>query len=41
MEKAVKGMLAKNKRGVAQIGRLKVFRGSEHKHAAQKPEIWE
>ncbi|NLO48314.1 MAG: 50S ribosomal protein L13 [Clostridiales bacterium] len=41
MEKAVKGMLAKNKLGVAQIGRLKVFRGSEHKHAAQKPEIWE
>ena len=41
MEKAVKGMLAKNKLGDAQIGRLKVFRGSEHKHAAQKPEIWE
>jgi large subunit ribosomal protein L13 len=41
MQKAVKGMLAKNTLANAQLGRLKVFRGSEHKHAAQKPEIWE
>jgi large subunit ribosomal protein L13 len=41
MEKAVKGMLAKNKLGDAQLSRLKIFKGSEHKHAAQKPEIWE
>ena len=40
VELAVKGMLAKNSLGRAQLGRLKVYRGSEHKHAAQKPEIW-
>lgn len=40
-EKSVKGMLAKNKLADAQLKRLKVFRGSEHKHTAQKPEIWE
>ena len=40
MELAVKGMLQKNKLGSAQLTRLKVFRGSEHIHAAQKPEVW-
>ena len=37
---AVKGMLGKNKLGDKQLTRLKVFRGSEHIHAAQKPEVW-
>ena len=41
MQLAVKGMLAKNSLGRAQLGRLKVFKGGEHNHAAQKPEIWE
>ena len=41
VELAVKGMLAKNPTGKKQLGRLKVYRGAEHKHAAQKPEIWE
>ena len=41
MELAVKGMLQKNKLGDAQITRLKVFRGAEHTHAAQKPEVWD
>ena len=41
MELAVKGMLQKNKLGSAQLTRLKVFRGSEHIHAAQKPEAWD
>ena len=40
MELAVKGMLAKNSVGRWQLGRLKVYSGSEHNHAAQKPEIW-
>jgi len=40
MELAVKGMLAKNKLGAAQLTRLKVYAGSEHKHAAQKPVEW-
>ena len=37
MQLAVKGMLAKNKLGDAQINRLKVYAGAEHKHEAQKP----
>ena len=41
MTQAVKGMLQKNTLGVDQLTRLKVYRGSEHKHAAQKPETWD
>ena len=41
MQLAVNGMLAKNSLGKAQLDRLKVYQGSEHNHAAQKPEIWE
>ena len=41
MTQAVKGMLQKNTLGADQLTRLKVYRGSEHKHAAQKPEAWE
>ena len=41
MTLAVKGMLQKNKLASKQITRLKVFRGAEHIHAAQKPEVWE
>lgn len=41
MTQAVKGMLQKNKLGDDQLTRLKVYRGSEHKHAAQKPEVWD
>ena len=40
MTLAVKGMLQKNKLASAQLTRLKVYRGAEHKHAAQKPEFW-
>ena len=35
---AVKGMLPKNSLGRAMIKKLKVFKGAEHNHAAQKPE---
>jgi large subunit ribosomal protein L13 len=35
---AVKGMLPKNKLGRAMIKKLKVYAGSEHPHAAQKPQ---
>lgn len=35
---AVKGMLPKNRLGRAMLKKLKVYRGSEHPHAAQKPE---
>lgn len=35
---AVKGMLPKNSIGRWSLDRLKIYSGSEHKHAAQKPE---
>lgn len=38
IEKAVKGMLPKNKLSVGRMERLKVFVGAEHAHTAQKPE---
>ena len=38
IEKAVKGMLPKNKLGSALYKNLKVCVGAEHKHEAQKPE---
>ena len=41
IELEVKGMLPKNSLG-RQIGmKLKVFRGAEHTHAAQKPEHYQ
>ena len=39
IEKAVWGMLPKNKLGKAMIKKLKVYRGAEHPHKAQSPEI--
>lgn len=36
---AVKGMLPKNSIGAKSITRLKLFKGAEHDHAAQKPEM--
>ena len=41
VEKAVKGMLPHNSLGRATAKKLKVYAGSDHPHAAQKPEIWE
>jgi len=41
MKLAVKGMLQKNKLARQQLTRLKVFRGEEHIHQAQKPEVWD
>lgn len=38
VELAVKGMLPKNSLGRAMFRKLKVYRGSEHEHQAQKPE---
>lgn len=39
IEKAVKGMLPKNKLSRAIIKKLKVYRGDQHPHAAQEIEI--
>ena len=41
MQLAVKGMLPKNTIGRQSATRLKVFKGAEHNHAAQKPEAWD
>ena len=41
MRLAVKGMLQKNKLAADQLTRLRVFRGEEHTHQAQKPEVWD
>ena len=38
IEAAVRGMLPKNKLSHERMARLKIFAGSEHAHAAQKPE---
>ena len=41
MELAVKGMIPSNSLGRAQMLRLRLFAGAEHKHQAQKPEVWD
>jgi len=40
MQLAVRGMLQKNTIARAQLKRLKVYSGENHKHQAQKPEAW-
>jgi len=40
VELAVWGMLPKNSIGRASMPRLKVYKGAEHEHQAQKPELW-
>ena len=41
VEKAIKGMIPKNKLAATQLSKLKVYRGSEHPHAAQAPKALE
>ena len=41
VEKAVRGMLPKNRLGRKMLGKLKVYAGPEHPHQAQKPETLE
>ena len=40
MELAVKGMMAKNNLNRGSLKRLRIYRGAEHNHAAQKPVVW-
>jgi large subunit ribosomal protein L13 len=40
VEKAIRGMLPKNSIGRQQLGKLKVYRGAEHPHAAQQPKTY-
>lgn len=39
IEKAVRGMLPKNRLGAQMYRKLNVYAGAEHPHAAQKPEV--
>ena len=41
MELAVKGMVPANTIGRNSLTRLRVYKGAEHNHAAQKPEVYE
>ena len=41
VERAVKGMLPHNRLGRQMYKKLFVYKGSEHKHEAQKPEVLE
>ena len=41
IEKAVKGMLPKNRLGRRLFTKLKVYSGAEHPHAAQEPKVLE
>ena len=41
IEKAVKGMMPKNRLGNAMIKKLHVYKGPEHNHQAQKPTVKE
>ena len=41
IEKAVKGMMPKNRLGNAMIKKLHVYQGPEHNHHAQKPVVKE
>lgn len=41
VEKAIKGMLPKNRLGRAMSRKLKVYAGPEHPHAAQQPVVYE
>jgi large subunit ribosomal protein L13 len=41
VEKAIRGMLPHNKLGDDMYRKLKVYRGPQHPHQAQQPEVWE
>lgn len=41
MELAVKGMIPDSVIGRKALTRLRVYAGADHKHAAQKPEVWD
>ena len=40
MKVAVRGMMPHNILSKDSLTRLKIYRGGEHEHAAQKPEPW-
>ena len=40
MKLTVRGMMPRNVISKDSMSRLKIYRGGEHEHAAQKPELW-
>ena len=38
---AIKGMMPKNTLAKNSLTRLHIYRGGEHEHAAQKPQLWD
>ena len=40
IEKAVKGMIPHNRLGREMMKKIRIYRGAEHPHTAQKPEVW-
>ena len=40
MKLAVRGMMPRNVISKDSMSRLKIYRGGEHEHAAQQPELW-
>ena len=40
MKLAIRGMMPRNVISKDSMSRLKIYRGGEHEHAAQKPELW-
>lgn len=40
VQKAVRGMMPKNRLGDAMMRKLKVYAGGDHPHVAQQPESW-
>ena len=41
IEKAIRGMLPGNRLGDDMYRKLKVYKGPQHPHQAQQPEVWE
>lgn len=41
LETAIKGMLPHTRLGAAMYRKLKVYKGPQHPHQAQQPEVWE
>lgn len=41
LEAAIKGMLPHNKLGAQMYRKLNVYKGPDHPHQAQQPEVWE
>lgn len=40
IEKAVRGMIPHNRLGRTVMTKIRIYRGEEHPHIAQKPEVW-